>query len=780
MASLWVLVLLAAQAEMPGLILEARDGERRVVEVAPAPHFSLRAEQSIHPRLRPGFRAEWNGFLKIVRGGRYTLSGDAKVSIGGREAGGRAVELEPGLHPIRIEVAREAGRPARLQLLWESDFFGREPVPPSAFVRRASPPEEETLAERGRERAAELGCANCHRAALPSRRGPDLAAVGSRTNARWLAHWLENPRAFRAQAAMPKLLDAAEAADVAAFLAGLRGPAEPPRAAPSDPGRLERGRELFGKVGCAQCHGAALEGMGSKYEVGVLARFLLDPLAVDPSGRMPSLLLAEDEASLLAEHLVQSRNPAFEAPVREGDPARGRALVGARRCAACHAIPGIEAPPAPELAKLDPSRGCLDDDPRTPRYALEAAERKALQAFVASFAREPDRSDAPAHAFRHAVRAFRCTACHALDDSTPQGLEAYPPALTDAGQKLRPAWIEAVLAKKKRIRPWMDVRMPHFGEANVKALIEGFPAAAGEADPEPRRAPSPAQVREGIRLIGRDPGGLSCITCHDFKGNVSLGTRGPDMVEMADRLRQDWFGRWMRDPIRLQPGTSMPNFFAATTPEEREAKIDLLWVCLAAGPDLPLPAGLEAAHTSLVVVRDAPVVFRTFLPDASPAAIAVGLPGGVSYCFEGDTCRLRYAWSGDFLDMSPSWTGRGGAPAVLKGRKFYTAPDPFPLRLGDRPATPRFRGYAMKEGHPEFLYELDGAEVRQRIAALPEGAGLEASFTVAEPKGPVSFFLGKPSGARLTPSAGEVKGEWLVLPAAKTVSFTLKIEKEKK
>ena len=775
-------LLLAAQAEKPGLLLEARDAERRVLLAVPVPNFTLRENESLHPRLSPAFRATWRGCLKIVRAGRYVFSGEARIRVAGRDASEGPIELAPGLHELRIDFEREPGRPARLRVEWESDHFRREPIPSSAFVRREDPPVEETLAERGRDLAGELGCINCHRtesAGFVPRRGPDLTHVGSRTNARWLALWLEDPRALRPDAAMPAMLERREAADVAAFLAQRREARPAPPMPPPDPARAARGRELFGKIGCAQCHPGGLDGLGSKYEPGALRDYLRDPLQVNPSGRMPSLLLSEDEASLLAEHLTASRHPAVEASAPPaGDAARGRRLVETRGCLSCHPLEGTENRfRAPDLALLADGRGCLapEPDPGLPRYGLDEERRRALGAFLSSLKAGPDRSEAPVHAFSQAVRAYRCTACHALHDSTPRGLDAYPPALTDAGLKLRPAWIEAVLLHRKRIRPWMEARMPHFGEG-LRRLAGALPAAAGAGTEDPPRTPTREEVREGIRLIGRGRGGLSCITCHDFKGHASLGTRGPDMVEMYARLREDWFRRWMRDPIRLQPGTSMPNFFASVPEAEAERAIDLLWACLAAGKEMPLPEGIEAAHSHLVVVRETPVVLRTYLPDASPAAIAVGLPGGVSYGFDAESCSLRYAWMGDFLDMTPAWSGRGGLPAIPGGKRFYTAPDGFPFRFGGRPvARPRFRGYALVAGRPEFRYEADGVEIRQSVSSLP--SGLELHFTLSGVREPVEFRVGRPAGVRLTPSEGTLEGEWLRLGT--TATFRLKIEKEK-
>ena len=54
-----------------------------------------------------------------------------------------------------------------------------------------------------------------------------------------------------------------------------------------------------------------------------------------------------------------------------------------------------------------------------------------------------------------------------------------------------------------------------------------------------------------------------------------------------------------------------------------------------------------------------PLMYRIFMPDASPAAIAVALPHGVSYCWDAGT-RLRYAWIGGSSIPCPS-----GVPTAM-------------------------------------------------------------------------------------------------------------------
>ncbi|MBK8505070.1 MAG: hypothetical protein IPL46_24420 [Saprospiraceae bacterium] len=54
-----------------------------------------------------------------------------------------------------------------------------------------------------------------------------------------------------------------------------------------------------------------------------------------------------------------------------------------------------------------------------------------------------------------------------------------------------------------------------------------------------------------------------------------------------------------------------------------------------------------------------PYLYRVLMPDTGPAAIAVCLPHEINYCWDAGSCRLRYAWSGEFLDLMDYWTVKG-------------------------------------------------------------------------------------------------------------------------
>jgi hypothetical protein len=177
------------------------------------------------------------------------------------------------------------------------------------------------------------------------------------------------------------------------------------------------------------------------------------------------------------------------------------------------------------------------------------------------------------------------------------------------------------------------------------------------------------------------------------------------------------------------------------------------------------------------------------MPEAGTRAVAVGYPGGVSLAFDAATCRLAYAWSGNFLDASPVWGGRGGNPAKLLGARFWNAPAGCPLavtvsegvpdfaarardpafggavpegKLYEGPYQLAFESYSIdKTGVPTFRYRLNAqeiqpVEVQERPEALhrPVGAGVGRRFT---------FTMGAQQKAWLW--VGESSGEPRLLDA---------------
>lgn len=182
----------------------------------------------------------------------------------------------------------------------------------------------------------------------------------------------------------------------------------------------------------------------------------------------------------------------------------------------------------------------------------------------------------------------------------------------------------------------------------------------------------------------------------------------------------------------------------------------------------------DLSHTTL----DKTVISRTFLPDAGPAAIVVGMAGGESYCFDAGLCRLRYAWRGGFVDNTEHWIGKGDVQAKTVGRTYYRAPAEAVIRLGHAGNLPaaRWKGYTWANGNPTFHYTLDGAEVRetpQPLTGPQAGTGVGFTYEI-DSKGENVYFVTDPEGgATFASSVGEWKDGLLTLSSEQAKHFTL-------
>ena len=562
---------------------------------------------------------------------------------------------------------------ARLELSWESKEFRPEPLPPDALrhlpdqaPRRLS---TDSAAERGRFLVEEHNCTACHQPddadriakGLNSRPGPDLSSVGARVYAGWIYRWLEAPERIRPGAVMPRLFaddetGRAERYAVARYLASLGGPL-PQHREDGKKGNAERGKKLFASIGCLACHAKPLQDLAGKTAVGPLAAYLKDPLAIDPSGRMPSLLLKPQEAEDLACFLCQPDGaraatglpaPPGKAPLvavfrRVEDRADelaawqklpveaqiidlGQRVVIARGCNNCHTIAPDGKPFASVLARTsfddlkkpaNQERGCLAAVPAkgAPWFVFSATERREVRLFLTEGTRGAG-SPAPAFAARAALSRFNCLACHIHNGAG--GLSAdligdlrrlgradndeavVPPPLTGVAHKLQARWLRAVLTEGRRARPWLNLRMPQFGPANVGTLPQGLAALEG-TDPDEKTPAIPAtaaRLEAGRQLVGRSA--LACISCHDLAGIPSSGPRGPDLATLTQRVRPDWYRRWLEQPQRLAPGTRMPSVFSKgkslvenVLGGSADAQAEAIWAYLAQGPRLPLPDGVN-------------------------------------------------------------------------------------------------------------------------------------------------------------------------------------------
>lgn len=172
-----------------------------------------------------------------------------------------------------------------------------------------------------------------------------------------------------------------------------------------------------------------------------------------------------------------------------------------------------------------------------------------------------------------------------------------------------------------------------------------------------------------------------------------------------------------------------------------------------------------------------PFVQRIFMPDAGPAAIAVALPGNLNYCFDAVNCRIRYAWSGPFLDGTRHWRGSGKDRAELGDAAWWSPSTPL-IRFGsgksDMNPEAQFLGYTLKDGLPEFHFKVGKQEVFQLVKAA--GNVLEVRFRLPQVKTKV-LVVKDLSVVVKCQEAVERKGQ-MEVPADKAKEFSVFLEQK--
>lgn len=156
----------------------------------------------------------------------------------------------------------------------------------------------------------------------------------------------------------------------------------------------------------------------------------------------------------------------------------------------------------------------------------------------------------------------------------------------------------------------------------------------------------------------------------------------------------------------------------------------------------------------------APYLYRIFMEDAGPAAIAVSLPNDLSYCWDAGACRLRYAWSGGFVDNTRIWKGHADVNAKIIGSVFYRDAAPYPILTGKADVDPliEFRGYSLVNKYPEFHYTINGIEVFELILPRDDGKGLIRKFRIPDANDDIWFSSSAGPASMLYEASA---GDWI-------------------
>jgi len=539
----------------------------------------MEATLALDQRDEIAFRVEGEGEAVLQIDGKVVAEGSLPIESA-------PMSLDAGGYSLYVRYASGDQITGRAKLLWSGKDFVWEPVPPGALLHTP----DSSLnwgheVREGRALFAAARCIECHAPeeplggtgnrmtlAMPElfESLPDLEHTGDRFEERWLYDWIRKPNSGCAQVIY------AEAADVVAFLASLRAGTDASE---------ESGDAAVGATLVEQLHLQAWVDTLSKeakHTPAGLQSFLADPTKHHSDTAFPDFHLSVTEAGDIASYILSQR-PAANAAVPGGDPLKGKQVVAAN-CMACHGndtrVFGSSA-----VASLETiwetnwyEDGCVSEEwSRPPALALDADDRKALVRFQNAGMLYLSNSTPREYAQRTMER-LNCMSCHSGDNKLPR--------IDHVGDKLTAEWLEKLFrGEVDQIHPDVEARMPAFA-SRAHELAEGIAALYGSSIETKKEPVNPELAAIGEQLAGVS--GYACIACHAVGETPALAAfegQGPNLQLAGERLREDYFHRWMHWPQRVIPTTIMPKY--TTSKEEAlnrtilegkpEAQFDALW-----------------------------------------------------------------------------------------------------------------------------------------------------------------------------------------------------------
>lgn len=676
-----------------------------------------------------GFRAA--GSVRLLLNGEQVLQTSSPQASWAESP---PVALEFGEQQVVVEYERK-NESGELAWYWSGPQFAWEPILPRWLGHLPADEPDESY-RRGAELVRQARCSGCHQLPVESTSspGPALDRLAGQLHRAWLVDRLmsigpgEAPAEPAEQSArsMPYLaMPPADAQAIADYLL-------PPAASNETPleptvGDIALGRELFHTTGCLACHrlgelgspkpqGGNLTAVADKRPASFFAAWLVNPAALNAAHRMPVFPLSAEERGHLAAFLAEQHSTKAvdrEATDAAGSAAaRGAELVVRYRCGSCHTLPGQ--PTKPPRRKIDlaalrqssqPS-GCLGA-PRAaqaqPGFEFSSRVTEDVVEFLGQ-SQPGGGAESASDLGLRVIAEHNCLACHLRGASAglaptalavaeefpelaPEVAYLVPPSLESVGDKLtEQALAEAIELRRPPLRPWLRVRMPKF-ELNPEELQAAI-AALVLADRLPEEvapqlltrvdAENPALHAAGPRLVTSD--GFGCASCHQIgttiPEKVQPAARGTDLSLVGQRLRPQWFERWVRNPARIVPRMEMPSIqqpIRGVLDAHLDSQLAAVWYVLnlpGFSPPLPNPVRTLRARNDPLAEEPALVVLDMLqTPDrALLRPFAAGLANRHSMAFDFEQGGLAAWWVGDFARQrapGKSWVWEIGGTQLM-------------------------------------------------------------------------------------------------------------------
>ncbi len=337
-----------------------------------------------------------------------------------------------------------------------------------------------------------------------------------------------------------------------------------------------------------------------------------------PGTPMPSFaFLTDEERGLIVDYVRGlaglDKKPEGEAvPVGEEPPAtadsiaHGKELYGKLGCGSCHGPEGrgdgqasktLQNDNGESIPARDYTKGLFMGGDRAADIRmrfLTGMDGTSMPSFAASLPQPNDSWDlahfllslrAPKEAppsdkvayGRRIVEEKHCTACHALEGKGGQ----VGPSLDTIGAKLRYDWAAKFLSDPPaagKIYFYIPYRMPNLGLSTdeIDALLSLFASLSHRAYPEP---PIPAVTLDPQKVDqGKLIYFLKCTECHNMGTVIPTPLakqQGPDLINVASRLRFEWIPPWVTNPKQFNPDTRMVT--TNLKPDEVDAVSAFVW-----------------------------------------------------------------------------------------------------------------------------------------------------------------------------------------------------------
>jgi mono/diheme cytochrome c family protein len=342
--------------------------------------------------------------------------------------------------------------------------------------------------------------------------GPELTKVGSKVNDPWLVAWLRDPQAYLPHSIMPRFQWSDEDLYTVSqyIMTKLTDPdllSDVPKLGPPTADEIHLGRQLFEEKGCASCH--AIKGVPPQHDFGpdlselggkkvsrlffgdskiphtltaYIQAKISDPLSVNPAARMPQYQLNKQDMDAITTALLSMtgppENPGFRdlmvpATQHEFHPAGEFGKLYERyKCFDCHMFNGYGATLAPDLSfegsrarrkwLIDFLKSPVTLRPaltiRMPQFNMSDKDAATIADYLGTVMQssQVDLSSVNTKDFTQAMVSlgkqlyevkYQCQSCHTIGATGGY----VGPALTNVGNWLNAAWIEAWLKDPQKL-----------------------------------------------------------------------------------------------------------------------------------------------------------------------------------------------------------------------------------------------------------------------------------------------------------------------------------------